>query len=147
MNKILYSILVILVISYASLAKTPLSDNISRFLNNSLVRLLLITLIAYIAIHDIKVAIIVSIALVITLNLLTSYEMSETFRNSNMFQHNRYSNPIPLNYTEQKPLDMKAPNNNDVCDPVDYSDYPNEHRYYGGEGCEALAGQTMEFNY
>lgn len=146
-SKYIYAILVILVISYASLAKYDLSNNVANLFHNTFFRLIAITLIAYIAVYDIKVAIVVSIGYAITYILLSKYEFTENFRNVPMFQLNHHSEPIPLSYHDNKPLNDEAPNGLHRCDPQNYDDYPNEKRYYNGPGCESYSSLSSEYKY
>jgi len=159
-NEYIFPILVILVISYGSMAKYDLPPAVSSFFTNNIVRLIIIALIAYLAVHDIKTAIIVSIAYMATFLLLSKYEFAQgvsdienfySYRTSLRFKNNydqRYQNPLPTVLSENMPLAEKGIGGDyERCDPTQYREYPYEQRYYGGPGCQSFADLSGEYYY
>jgi len=78
-NKILSSVLGLFLILYAAMAAPKLPKSVAKLFDNTLFKLGFMFMIGYLATKDPSTAIISAVALMVTLQTLSSYEAAETF--------------------------------------------------------------------
>ena len=78
-NPYVSATLVLFLILYSSLARPDLPDFVMSLFNNAIFRMLMLFLIAYIAVANVQVAILVAIGFTITMMLLSERKMAENF--------------------------------------------------------------------
>jgi hypothetical protein len=78
-NPYVSAALTLFVILYASLARPQLPEALLMLFDNVFFRLLMLFLIAFMAVHNTQVALIVSVAFLITMNLLSEQRLAEGF--------------------------------------------------------------------
>jgi len=78
-NKYVSGFITLFCILYISLARPALPDYIHSLFDNKLFRFLVLVMTAYIATMNLRVALIVTIAFIVTLNLLNEQKIAEGF--------------------------------------------------------------------
>jgi hypothetical protein len=129
---LLFAVLAILFVVYCPvLFGKDIPNSIVVALNNSLVRLIVIALITYYAIHDLKSALLVGIAFML---LLTATGSTEHFTSRL---------PITLEYPADVKQHQTAPDGLSRCDPANGDD-----KYgFNTKNCEPVADSSMDYSY
>ena len=99
-NKYLSGVLKIFLISYACIISPKLPQSILQLLDNTIVKLLIIFAIVYIARRDFTIALLISIAFVITLQIINKNKLTDLLNIKNVLSGGNVENP-----TEQPVLE------------------------------------------
>lgn len=78
-NKYVIGIIVVVTVLYASLIRPDLPDNITKLFNYSIVKIIMYILIILLMTQNLQVAIIVAVGFYISMNVLSTYNITETF--------------------------------------------------------------------
>ena len=135
-DKISSSIISLILVLYAGLAAPKLPKSISKLFENKIFKLIVLVIIAYTASKDASIAIITAVALVLSMQTLSSYEKPvKVVKKVEVKKQDKVDDKKPTDLQEPVSYDIKAsPNTHkSVTDkhPKDrIREIPMEHHHY-----------------